>query len=139
MIISDYNKGYLNEENIKYICENHDLVFIDTKKVISDFCKDATFIKINNIEYKKSFEEFNNPCEEWAKEKLIMTMGSKGCKYKDKIYPVSKVEIRDYSGAGDTFLAGLVYKFLETKNIDLAIEFANECATVVVQQKELIL
>ena len=135
VIISDYNKGYLNEENIKYICENHDLVFIDTKKVISDFCKDATFIKINNIEYKKSFEEFNNPCEEWAKEKLIMTMGSKGCKYKDKIYPVSKVEIRDYSGAGDTFLAGLVYKFLETKNIDLAIEFANECATVVVQQK----
>ena len=59
----------------------------------------------------------------------------KCCKYKEKIYPVSKVEIRDYSGAGDTFLAGLVFKFLETKDMDLAIKFANECATVVVQQK----
>jgi bifunctional ADP-heptose synthase (sugar kinase/adenylyltransferase) len=135
IIISDYNKGFLQEEDIKYICENHDLVFIDTKKIISDFCKEAKFIKINQVEYENSFLNFNNPCLEWAKEKLIITRGRKGCEFKNKIYPVSPVEIRDYSGAGDTFLSGLVCNYLETKDLDKAIEFANQCATIVVQQK----
>lgn len=135
VIISDYNKGFLSEENIKYICENHDLVFIDTKKIIGDFCKDVTFIKINKLEYKKSFEEFNNPCKSWAENKLIITAGSNGCSHKGKVYPVSKVEIRDSSGAGDTFLAGLVFDYLNNKDIEKAIEFANRCSTQVVQQK----
>jgi len=62
-------------------------------------------------------------------------MGSAGCKYKNTIYPVNKVEIKDLSGAGDTFLAGLVFKYLITQDIDLALKFANKCATIVVQQK----
>jgi sugar/nucleoside kinase (ribokinase family) len=55
--------------------------------------------------------------------------------YKEKIYPVSKVEIKDLCGAGDTFIAALCVKYLKTGNIDSAIEFANECATEVVQLK----
>ena len=47
VIISDYNKGFLMEDDIQLICENHDLVFIDTKKKIGDYCKDCAFIKIN--------------------------------------------------------------------------------------------
>jgi len=62
-------------------------------------------------------------------------MGSQGCRYKEKVYPVSKVEIKDLSGAGDTFLSGFVSKYLETKNVDHALNFANKCATLVVQQK----
>ena len=34
VVISDYNKGFLSEEDIRFICENHELVFIDTKKNI---------------------------------------------------------------------------------------------------------
>ena len=45
------------------------------------------------------------------------------------------VEIKDSTGAGDTFLAALVFKYLIDKNIYDAINFANECATLVVQQK----
>jgi len=135
IIISDYNKGFLSEEDIKFICENHNLVFIDTKKIIGEFCKDVTFIKINKVEYQKSFEEFNNPCKIWADEKLIITSGPKGCYHKEKSYPVSKVEIRDSSGAGDTFLAGLVFNYLKNQDIEKAIEFANQCSTEVVQQK----
>ena len=37
--------------------------------------------------------------------------------------------------AGDTFLAGLVVKYVLTKDIDKSIEFANKCATQVVQKK----
>jgi sugar/nucleoside kinase (ribokinase family) len=48
---------------------------------------------------------------------------------------VENVEVKDMSGAGDTFLAGLVVKYLETKDIRQAIVFANECATEVVQRR----
>ena len=47
----------------------------------------------------------------------------------------SGVEIKDTSGAGDTFLAGLVYEYLASSDIGKAIEFANKCATQVVQKK----
>lgn len=32
VIISDYCKGFLNKEDIRFICEKHKNVFIDTKK-----------------------------------------------------------------------------------------------------------
>jgi sugar/nucleoside kinase (ribokinase family) len=48
---------------------------------------------------------------------------------------VPKVEIRDVSGAGDSFIAGLVVKYIEKKDIIDAIKFSNCCATQVVQKK----
>jgi D-beta-D-heptose 7-phosphate kinase/D-beta-D-heptose 1-phosphate adenosyltransferase len=131
IIISDYNKGFLEEDDIKYICENNTNVFIDTKKILDTWCSDATFIKINNVEYehtKYSLKDLN------LKDKLIITLSNKGCKHKNKIYPVKKVEIRDVSGAGDTFMSGLVVEYVRTKDIEQAIKFAQECATVVVQK-----
>ena len=133
IVISDYNKGFLTEDDIKFICDNHDLVFIDTKKKIGDYCKNCSYIKINNDEYRNSYDYISQ--NKWTKEKLIVTIGEKGCHYKDKIYPVEKVEIKDLCGAGDTFLAALVVKFIDTKNIHMSISFANECATRVVQMK----
>ena len=67
--------------------------------------------------------------------KLIITRGPYGCEYQTKIYPVSSVEVKDTSGAGDTFLSGLVRKYIETKDIGQSIKFANKCATKVVQKR----
>ena len=55
----------------------------------------------------------------------------------ENVAPVEtkKVEVKDLSGAGDTFMAGLVVKFMETDDIDLSIKYANECASKVVTQK----
>ena len=50
------------------------------------------------------------------------------------MFPVKEVSVRDVSGAGDTFLAGLVVKYIETNDIRKSIKFAQECATVVVQK-----
>ena len=66
---------------------------------------------------------------------MIITRGPRGAEYKGKIYPVKEVDVRDTSGAGDTFLAGLVFDYLENKDIVKAIKFANKCATQVVQKK----
>ena len=55
--------------------------------------------------------------------------------HKGIIYPVVGVEIKDVAGAGDTFIASLTVKYLETFDISKAIEFANQCATIVVQKR----
>jgi sugar/nucleoside kinase (ribokinase family) len=73
--------------------------------------------------------------EDWS-DKLIITMSERGCLYKNQIFPVNNdIEVRELSGAGDTFMAGLTIKYLEAKNIKEAIQFANDCATKVVQKK----
>tara|TARA_R110000824_G_scaffold87260_3_gene215184 strand:- start:154 stop:885 length:732 start_codon:yes stop_codon:yes gene_type:complete len=133
VIISDYCKGFLEEEDIEYICNLHDCVFIDTKKLLGPWCEKAKFIKINDFEFSRTkhlLKGINN-----LDEKLIVTLGSKGCQYKGEIFPVDKVEVKDMTGAGDTFLAGLAYTFLKTRDIKKSIKFANKCATQVVQQR----
>mgnify|MGYP003134948079 FL=1 len=133
VIISDYNKGFLLEEDIKFICDNHDLVFIDTKKQITDSFKNCSFIKINKVEYANSIDYINN--NEWTNKKIIQTVGSDGCRLGDNHYTVEKVEIKDLCGAGDTFIASLCVKYLKTRDIQQSMIFANECATKVVQAK----
>ena len=88
---------------------------------------------MNEFEHKKNFERLPN--YPFILDKMIVTIGSKGCKYKNKIYSVPEVSVKDVSGAGDTFLAGLVTNYLKHNNIEQAIKFANECATIVVQKR----
>ncbi len=52
----------------------------------------------------------------------------------DKVFSVEEVPVKDVSGAGDTFIAGLVRGYLDTNNIESAIEFAQKCTTHVVQK-----
>ena len=67
-------------------------------------------------------------------DKLVVTLGSKGCRWNGKNFPVEEVPVKDVSGAGDTFLAGLVRGYLDTQDIEKAIEFAQKCTTIVVQK-----
>jgi bifunctional ADP-heptose synthase (sugar kinase/adenylyltransferase) len=109
IIVSDYCKGFLEEDDIQFICENNDNVFVDTKKKL---------------------EVLSNGFD----DKLIVTLGGKGCRYNGKLFSVDEVSIKDVSGAGDTFLAGLVCGYLDTKDIEQAIYFAQKCSTFVVQK-----
>ncbi len=129
--ISDYNKGFLTEEDIKYICENHNNVFIDTKKILGDWISKAKFIKINNYEYERS----NGFITKNIEDKIICTKGGEGAVFKGKIFPVDKVEVKDTSGAGDSFFAALLIKYVETGDIESAIKFANKMTAKMVQHK----
>ena len=44
------------------------------------------------------------------------------------------MEVKDISGAGDTFLAGLVVEYLKSNDIVASIAFAQECTKIVVQK-----
>ena len=133
VVISDYCKGFLEKEDIKLIAENFECpVFLDTKKFLGNWCNNIDFIKINSQEHHKNFEKLPNYPK--LQEKLIITKGKYGCEYKGKIYPTTDVPVKDISGAGDTFIAGLVYEYVKTKDIKNAINFAQECTTTVVQK-----
>jgi hypothetical protein len=132
-VIVDYNKGFLSESDILKLSSNCNLTFLDTKKKLGDWCRNITFIKINYNEYLDSKEFIDN--NEWINEKLIVTRGPYGCDYNEKNYPTKEVGVKDVAGAGDSFLAGLIFKYIQTKSIENSIQFANRCSTQVVQKK----
>ena len=120
------------EDDIQFICENNDNVFVDTKKKLGRWIEFADFIKINFIEYTNNKEFLHN--NKNFLNKTIITCGDKGCLFREDRYLVEKVPIKDLSGAGDTFLAGLVVEYLKSNDIVKAINFAQECTTIVVQK-----
>ena len=131
IIISDYDKGFLHEEDIQFICENNDNVFVDTKKKLGDWITDATYLKINSLEYEQNREFLD---DNDVLSKTIITQGKQGCLFQGKMYDTEDVPVKDISGAGDTFLAGLVVEYVKTNDIIKAIAFAQECTKIVVQK-----
>lgn len=140
IVISDYNKGYLTQEMIKHIADNHPLVFMDTKKKIGKWAWNVKYIKINKKEFNQNMDYLmlEHPND------TIVTLGKEGaaryyndngeCKM-ETYQNVDEHPVRDLTGAGDTFLAALVAGYLEKNNIDDAIIFANRCAAWAVTQK----
>ena len=133
VVISDYNKGFLTEEDIAYLAYKHPNIICDTKKKLGDWCKDLKFIKLNRSEYENNKEFIQN--NDWILEKLIVTLDKDGCMYNGKSYPTHKVEILDISGAGDTFVSAFAFNWIETSNVGKSIEYANNCSSQVVQQR----
>tara|TARA_R110002074_G_scaffold208668_4_gene377462 strand:+ start:2069 stop:2821 length:753 start_codon:yes stop_codon:yes gene_type:complete len=131
VVISDYDKGFVTEEDIETISRLHAVTFLDTKKKLGNWCENIKFIKINNFEYDKTKDSLTSQ----LKDKMIITLGGGGAQYQGKIFPVDKVEVKDVAGAGDTFIAGLVVKYSETQSIADSIDFANQCATLAVQKR----
>jgi bifunctional ADP-heptose synthase (sugar kinase/adenylyltransferase) len=124
IVISDYDKGFVNVDGIREFRINYNgPIFVDTKKKnLKQF--EGCFVKINQYEYKQA--------ESYPSD-LIVTYGSEKIEYKNTVYLPPKVETHDVCGAGDTFLAGLVFKYLEDYSIDTAILFAMQAAAVTVQ------
>lgn len=130
IIISDYNKGFLSEKDIENISNHHNLVVIDTKKPLDKFVENCAYIKVNSNEYKKAKNITNK-----MKEKLIITLGGNGTWYNNKLFNVPNVDIKNLSGAGDSFISGFIVELIKTNDVDKAINFANKVATAVVQKK----
>ena len=131
IIVSDYCKGFLHEDDIEYIAKNNINVFVDTKKELGDWINDVDYLKINSLEYESNKKFFK---DNDIMDKTIVTKGNEGCLFQGRIYPTEDVLVKDISGAGDTFIAGLVVKYLKTNDIEKAIDFAQECTKIVVQK-----
>jgi len=134
IVVSDYDKGFLTLYDIAHIGKKAKCpTFLDTKKELGSWCKGMDYIKINHLEYQKNSKQLSEYPN--LHKQLIVTKGKHGCEYQGRMYATTDVPVKDVSGAGDTFLAGLVYEYINTNNIDKAIQFAQECTTIVVQKQ----
>ena len=131
VVISDYDKGYITTDDVEYITQRHPLTFMDTKKELGDWANEVSFIKINRFERRDTESTLTDK----LKDKIITTLGGGGAVYKNKKYEVEDVEVKDVSGAGDSFLSALVISYIKTNDIDQSIEYANKCASYVVTRK----
>jgi bifunctional ADP-heptose synthase (sugar kinase/adenylyltransferase) len=132
VIISDYNKGFISEETFVEIGTLSKLLFVDSKRMLTQKMIDVSnFIKLNQQEYYNNKEIVHQNLE-----KFVITLGAEGAQYLGTKYPSPKPqETIDVSGAGDTFIASLTIKYLETNKITEAIEFANKMSSIVVSKR----
>lgn len=122
LVISDYDKGFITKDKLFNLVLNSKIpVFVDSKK--DDLPESNCFIKINENESKLLKSQHDN---------LIITKGSSGAEYAGVNYPGEQVGVFDVVGAGDTFLAALVYFFLICGKIEEAIPYANKAASIAV-------
>jgi bifunctional ADP-heptose synthase (sugar kinase/adenylyltransferase) len=137
VLISDYNKGFLTEENMEDIIEYFNIhgvkVFLDTKKILGEWSRGVDFVKINEKEYKENckYSADLNTCRN-----LIVTLGASGslC-VNNKIHaPSEKREVMDVSGAGDTYFAAFAIKYKQTGDILQAMTYANKASAVAVSK-----
>lgn len=124
IVISDYNKGFISYENVAIIRRDFTgPIFVDSKKRDLASFK-GCFVKINQHEFEYATSKH---------DEIIVTLGDKGALYKNDVFPSTKVDVTDVCGAGDTFLAALVYEYLNTGDMRSAIMFANKASAISVQ------
>jgi len=135
VMVIDYNKGFLHTEDIIEIGKQAKHSYIDTKKYKdNEFFQYFDYVKMNEVEWE-ACQKFGANYND-LKEKLIITRSQKGCEWNGKIYTVdNSVEVRDVSGAGDTWSAAFIYQILMSNDISDSIKYANKAATIVVQKR----
>ena len=122
LVISDYDKGFITDDVAMQLCSLYKdkPVFVDSKKTDLS-CFKNSIIKINKLE-SQNIKNITK-CSE-----LIVTLGDKGASYNGKVFKTKKVDVYDVCGAGDIFLASLVFGYAKNKNIEQAIKIANKFA-----------
>lgn len=130
VVVSDYHKGFISNDDLVNIGKNSKISILDSKrKLTKEIVSSFTFVKLNEKESLQNFEllECNN---------ILITLGSNGTKFNDEVYPSpNPQETIDVSGAGDTFTSSFILKYIETGDIKSSIIWANEMASIVVSKR----
>tara|TARA_Y100000592_G_scaffold72757_1_gene113176 strand:- start:497 stop:1180 length:684 start_codon:yes stop_codon:yes gene_type:complete len=124
VVISDYNKGFVTRKTFDILRNQIDPsipIFVDSKKKDLRVFKNC-IIKINESEASTAIIE---PSQE-----VIVTLGALGARWRDESFETDKVDVFDVCGAGDVFMAALVYGFLTYRDIPWAIMLANKAASL---------
>lgn len=136
-IYSSYNKGLLSKSDIaeiSYCCRKNAVPdFLDCKYSLDKTWSQNVFmVKINEKEFKeqKEFISYRNVTE--FCQNLVYTMGQRGAYLVNKEVLVEgvKISVDNVVGAGDSYLAGIVSGYLNTKDIIKAMEYANLVAAI---------
>lgn len=132
-IISDYNKGYLTNDDIINIANKSKTTILDSKRRLTyDIINSVDYIKLNQDEYNNNKDLINDD----NINKFIITMGGNGVSHNGIVYMQEKnAPTIDVSGAGDTFTAALALSLYNNKSLPEAIRMANKMAYRVVLKR----
>jgi bifunctional ADP-heptose synthase (sugar kinase/adenylyltransferase) len=139
IVVSDYHKGAVSEETLEMVFnragEVHIPTFMDTKKLLGSWSFKADYVKLNTHEYDLHLRAYLRP--ETLCRNLIVTKGPQGAWWvqRDLVVDTDPAEVRDVSGAGDTWLAAFVMKWLWNQNVATAMAYANRAARVAVSKR----
>jgi D-beta-D-heptose 7-phosphate kinase/D-beta-D-heptose 1-phosphate adenosyltransferase len=130
IIVSDYNKGFLNDSILKELSTIGGITILDSKrKLTQDIINCFDFVKLNEQ------ESINNK-ELVGLDNILITLGSRGTMYQGVVYPSpNPQETIDVSGAGDTFTSSFILKYYDTRDVETSIIYANEMSSIVVSKR----
>lgn len=106
------------------------------QEVTENLMKKATFLTPNELELQALKQFVNN---ETIQGKIIETKGEHGVAYtlpsgEEKTVPSYPANVKDTTGAGDTFNGAFVTEYMKDKDIIKAIHFANAAASLAVEK-----
>jgi len=130
VIVSDYDKGFMTNDDLLTIGKNSKISILDSKRKLNrEIVSSFTFVKLNEKESLQNSDLLE--CKN-----ILVTLGSKGTKFNDEVYSSpNPQETIDVSGAGDTFTSAFILKYLETGDIKTSIIYANEMSSIVVSKR----
>lgn len=126
VILSDYNKGVLDESNriIAHINKFNCKIIVDPKTHAHHY-EGAWLVKPNQKEFQEYFINWQG--------NIITTQASDNviAKIDNEVYdiPVEPVEVSDVTGAGDCFLAAFVYALTKDYDYATALKLAVQGST----------
>ena len=100
----------------------------DAQRIIAEFCRLGTLIKISDVDWGRLYEDLSPKPEavldhflKMGAQEVRFTMGAEGCwvaNGDERHYlPARPIEVKDTTGAGDAFWAGYLTARLDEKNL----------------------
>lgn len=137
LIVADLEVPQASVVYLSEVCKKHGVKFVINPSPIMKFNKkmfdNASLVVVNEVEIK-NLPGFKNEGQilKAYNGRLILTKGKDGAFIFDgedvKRFAALKSPVVDTTGAGDTFLGGLIVSTLGGKDLEEAIKFANICA-----------
>ena len=155
VIAADTN---IPEESLAYLTGHADVpVFIDPVSVakaeklrgilprihtLKPNLTEAAALTRVQITGKESSHEAAEKLVETGVKRVFLSMGDKGVLAADsaglKRYPGARATVRNTTGAGDSFMAGLIYSYMEGFSMEQTCLFASGCAAMTIEAEETI-
>lgn len=148
VVVSDYNKGTVSESLAKAIKEQK-LVVVDSKRPDLRIFEGMQVLKLNEDEYARQVSSKDYLNFERLFKDCVITKGAQGAELRqhdftkslDKRYVVHSEQFPlewsanavDVTGCGDTHTAAMACALVFGKDIRAAIRFANQCASLAVE------
>lgn len=138
IVVSDYNKGLVDNFLIEKLKEIKCPIFIDTKKedlsIWSDFKN--CFVKINLKEFEKAknYDKIENLIVTRGKDSTLLLNYGKIVKE----FAVNDVVNPYVIGAGDIWLASYVVAYMKNNDVFQSMQHANKTATECVKKHKLV-